>query len=151
MSTYTSRLIARLSQIVAWVEYEAQYFVEMGSIVLAFLRQPNLLCCAFYAGWFPASSLGTRCAKRLLGETGSWSFQNRIPNLEIANQPNAAWASITSGSSGTGNGTVNYTIQTNAGAQRSGTLSISGQTFSITQSGVQAQPDIRTSPTTLKF
>ncbi len=46
---------------------------------------------------------------------------------------NVGWVSITGGSSGTGNGTVNYSVQTNAGAARSGTLTVAGQTFTINQ------------------
>ncbi len=40
---------------------------------------------------------------------------------------------ITSGASGTGNGTVNYSIAANTGVQRVGTMTISGQTFTVTQ------------------
>jgi all-beta uncharacterized protein/BACON domain-containing protein len=43
------------------------------------------------------------------------------------------WVSITAGASGSGNGTVQYTIQPNAGATRTGTLTIAGQSFTITQ------------------
>ena len=47
---------------------------------------------------------------------------------------NASWLSIT-GYSGTGSGAVNYTVAANrTGAARSGTLTISGQTFTVTQS-----------------
>ncbi|MEW6126585.1 MAG: BACON domain-containing carbohydrate-binding protein [Acidobacteriota bacterium] len=46
---------------------------------------------------------------------------------------NAAWITITSGSSGTGSGTVNYSVTANSGAQRSGTMTIAGQTFTVTQ------------------
>ncbi len=46
---------------------------------------------------------------------------------------NAAWLTLTSGSSGSGNGTVNYTVAANAGPQRSGTLTVAGQTFTVNQ------------------
>jgi hypothetical protein len=43
---------------------------------------------------------------------------------------------ITSGSSGTGNGTVNYSVAANGtGAARQGTMTIAGQTFTVNQSG----------------
>ncbi len=45
----------------------------------------------------------------------------------------AAWITITSGSSGSGNGTVNYTVAQNTGAARTGTMTIAGQTFTVTQ------------------
>lgn len=53
---------------------------------------------------------------------------------------NASWITITSGSSGTGNGTVGFTVSANTGAQRTGTLTIAGQTFTVVQDGVTAPP-----------
>ncbi|MCK9362911.1 MAG: hypothetical protein M0P74_04860 [Syntrophales bacterium] len=49
---------------------------------------------------------------------------------------NASWIHITSGSSGTGDGTVSYTVDANAGAARTGTITIGGQTFTVMQTGV---------------
>ncbi len=47
-----------------------------------------------------------------------------------------SWITITSGSTGTGNGTVNYTVAANAGtSQRTGTITVNGQVHTITQSG----------------
>jgi hypothetical protein len=46
---------------------------------------------------------------------------------------NAAWITVTSGSSGTGSGTVNYSVAANTGAARSGTITIAGQTFTVNQ------------------
>ena len=47
-----------------------------------------------------------------------------------------AWVTITSGASGNGNGTLNYSIATNSTAVgRSGTIIIGGQTFTIDQYG----------------
>lgn len=49
---------------------------------------------------------------------------------------NANWITITSGSAGTGNGTVTYSVAANtSGSTRTGTLSIGGQTLTVTQSG----------------
>jgi uncharacterized protein (TIGR03437 family) len=48
---------------------------------------------------------------------------------------NAAWVTITSGASGSGGGTVSYSVTANTGtAARTGTLTIAGQTFTVTQS-----------------
>jgi hypothetical protein len=46
---------------------------------------------------------------------------------------NAAFLTITSGASGSGNGTTTYTIAANTGPQRTGTLTVAGQTFTLTQ------------------
>lgn len=48
---------------------------------------------------------------------------------------NAAWITITSGSGGSGNGTVNYSVAANAGSARTGTMTIAGQTFTVNQDG----------------
>ena len=47
----------------------------------------------------------------------------------------ASWITITSGGSGTGPGNIQYTIANNTGAQRTGTVTVAGQTYLITQSG----------------
>jgi hypothetical protein len=47
---------------------------------------------------------------------------------------NNAWITVTDGASGTGNGTVTYSITANTtGAIRTGTITIGGQTFTVTQ------------------
>jgi M6 family metalloprotease-like protein len=47
---------------------------------------------------------------------------------------NASWTTITSGSSGTGSGTVNYSVASTTSA-RTGTMTIAGQTFTVSQEG----------------
>ena len=46
---------------------------------------------------------------------------------------NAAWLTITSGASGSGNGTVAYSAAATTGGPRSAALIIAGQTFTVTQ------------------
>ena len=47
------------------------------------------------------------------------------------------WITVTTGGSGTGNGTVAYTAAANtATSPRTGTLTIAGQTLTVTQSGI---------------
>lgn len=48
----------------------------------------------------------------------------------------ASWITITFGGSGSGNGNVIFQVAANAGAERSGTITIVGQTFTITQAGI---------------
>jgi hypothetical protein len=47
----------------------------------------------------------------------------------------ASWITINSGNSGSGNGTVTYSVSANTGAARTGTISIAGQTFTVNQAG----------------
>ena len=51
----------------------------------------------------------------------------------VSNTTNPTWLTITSGASGSGNGSVTFTVAANTGAQRMGTLTIAGQTFTVTQ------------------
>ncbi len=46
---------------------------------------------------------------------------------------NAAWLTITSGASGSGNGSVGYSVAANTDAARTGTMTIAGQTFTVNQ------------------
>jgi Putative binding domain, N-terminal/Viral BACON domain len=58
---------------------------------------------------------------------------------------NASWISITSGGNGSGNGTVNYSVAANTTTtSRNGTLTIAGQTVTITQApGLAAPSNVR--------
>lgn len=56
---------------------------------------------------------------------------------------NAGFITITSGSSGAGNGTVNFSVAANASQNaRTGTLTIGAQTFTVTQSGENPLPTL---------
>ena len=46
---------------------------------------------------------------------------------------NASWITVSSGASGSGNGTVNLTIASTSGPGRSGTVTIAGRTFTVNQ------------------
>jgi hypothetical protein len=61
---------------------------------------------------------------------------------------NASWLTITSGASGTGDGTVSVTVASNSGPQRTGTVTIAGQTFMVTQSQASGGCTYSVSPTT---
>jgi len=71
------------------------------------------------------------------GGTGSVSVATQSGCAWTASA-GTSWMSITSGSSGTGNGTVAYSIVANAGtSSRSGALTIAGLPFNVTEAGVQ--------------
>jgi sugar lactone lactonase YvrE len=48
---------------------------------------------------------------------------------------NDSWIAITGSASGAGPGSISYSLQPNTGATRTGTLTVAGQTFTITQEG----------------
>jgi hypothetical protein len=58
-----------------------------------------------------------------------------------------AWISV-SGGSGTGSGTVTVTVQANTGAARSDTLTIAGQSFTVSQAAAPCSYTV--APTTLQ-
>jgi hypothetical protein len=49
---------------------------------------------------------------------------------------NAGWLTVASGSAGTGNGRVTYRFALNLGPRRTGTLTIGGLTFTVTQASI---------------
>jgi hypothetical protein len=49
---------------------------------------------------------------------------------------NASWITITSGASGTGDGRASYLVLANVGGSRTGTLTVAGQTFTVTQAAL---------------
>jgi len=49
--------------------------------------------------------------------------------------PSAGWIHISSGASGSGNGTVGFSVDANAASARSGTITVQDQTFTINQAG----------------
>ena len=49
---------------------------------------------------------------------------------------NASWITITSGASGTGNGRVGYLVLPNVGGSRTGTLTVAGETFTVSQAAL---------------
>ena len=62
---------------------------------------------------------------------------------------NAPWISVTSGASGNGPGSVQFTAGPNSGGARNGTITAAGQTFTVTQdSGCSAvvTPDVLAAP-----
>lgn len=62
---------------------------------------------------------------------------------------NVSWLVITSNSSGVGSGTVNYSVNANPStSSRTGTLTVAGQTFTVTQSGAPQYASSTTSPST---
>ena len=64
---------------------------------------------------------------------------------------NAAWITITSGATGSGNGTVGFTVASNSSASRTGTMTIAGLTFTVTQSAGGGGCTYSISPTSKVF
>ena len=64
---------------------------------------------------------------------------------------NDAWITVTGGASGTGNGTVNYSVAANtATSQRAGTVTIAGETFTVTQRAAFTDDPLTAESTSIK-
>ena len=63
--------------------------------------------------------------------------------------PSANWITISSGASGSGSGSVAYTVAANTGVARSASIAVAGQTFSITQAAVTANAPLSFATTSL--
>jgi hypothetical protein len=82
------------------------------------------------------------------GGTGSVSVTTD-PNCSWTATSNASWVTITGGASGTGNGTVSYSVAANTSVARSGTLTIAGQTFTVNQAALNCSYSISPSSTSI--
>lgn len=82
----------------------------------------------------------TSCSYSISPATQSVSAAGSSNSFSISAPAGCAWTAlsnaswITTSSSGSGNGTVNYSIAANTGIARSGTISVGGQLFTVSQS-----------------
>ncbi len=79
------------------------------------------------------------------GGTGSFHVSTSSTSCEWNAEASATWVTITSESSGIGHGTVTYTVSPNTGASRTATITIAGQTHTVSQEPAACKYDI--SPT----
>jgi hypothetical protein len=108
----------------------------------------------FLMGWFPSG--GSSCTYTLSPQSYGYSSAASTGNIAVTCSSsnctwtaasNYSWLTITSGSSGTGSGTVAYSVAANNSAARTGTISIAGQTATVTQASTPTPtpptPDIK--------
>jgi hypothetical protein len=62
------------------------------------------------------------------------------PGCPWSASSSVSWITITSGASGSGNGSVGFTVAANSGASRTGTLTIAGRSFAVTQAAASSPP-----------
>ncbi|MBF0558167.1 MAG: BACON domain-containing protein [Nitrospirae bacterium] len=93
---------------------------------------------------FAVGSKSTSCSYSLGSSSQTISYSGGAGNVSVTASSsactwtaasNASWITITSGSSGTGSGTVSYSVSANtSGSSRTGTITAAGQTYTITES-----------------
>ncbi len=88
---------------------------------------------------------GTNCTFSITSKSANFSAAGGSCIVGVTASNGCAWTAtsndpsfitINSGSSGSGSGTVGYTVAANPGTARSGTMTIGGQTFTVDQTGV---------------
>jgi Putative binding domain, N-terminal/Viral BACON domain len=86
-----------------------------------------------------------------LGGTGSTAVTTQS-GCQWSASSNASWITVTSGGSGTGNGSVGFSVGVNLGAGRNGTITIAGQSFTVNQTAALPQTcTYSVSPTNVKM
>ena len=100
--------------------------VSGGSSALTVTISPDCSYSLSSAGNTLGSGAGTGSVNVTAGAGCAWTASTNSGSWD--------WIGISSGASGTGNGTVNYfVLANNTGSTRTGTITIAGQTFTITQ------------------
>ncbi|HKY41846.1 MAG TPA: PQQ-binding-like beta-propeller repeat protein [Pyrinomonadaceae bacterium] len=90
---------------------------------------------SFLEGTACVTSLGPT-SQNFTNSGGSGSFNVTAPGgCNWTAVPSDSFITITSGSNGGGNGTVSFSVASNGGPQRTATIVVGGQVFSITQGG----------------
>ena len=91
------------------------------------------------------------CSFNISPTSASWPASPSTGSVAVTTTAGCAWTAtspvtwitVTGGASGTGNGTVNYSVAANTGtASRNATLSIAGRAFTVTQAGVVCTPSL---------
>jgi len=85
---------------------------------------------------------GTPCTYSLSASSQSFTSTAGTGSVNVITTSACAWTAvsnanfitITSGASGTGNGTVSYSVSANNGVARTGTLTVAGKTYTVNQS-----------------
>lgn len=89
----------------------------------------------------PQPPTSTPCTFAISSTSLTLSADSRVGSVAVSTQSgcawtavsSAAWITVTSGSSGTGNGSVAFAVSANTGPTRTGSLTIAGRVFAITQ------------------
>ena len=107
---------------------------------------------------FTITQTGVTCTYSIAPTTAAYTYVGGSGSVTITSavgcawnsSSDSAWLTVTSGSSGTGNGTLGYTVAaTTSPASRTGRLTIAGRLLSVTQTGAPCTFTI--SPTSALF
>ena len=129
-----------------WKDYSGAIFYPLVySLAISNEDSPLLLAGSYGAGLYgtrPPSTVPTCSEVSILPSGSSYAASGGTGSITVTVEAGCpwtatsgvSWVTITSGASGSGSGAVAYAVASNTGANRSGTLSIGGKTFTVTQS-----------------
>lgn len=113
------------------VERTASIFVQQaaGTANLSVTQDPSASGCNYslssYSASVAVSGVSDRFSVTTTGSGCTWTATSSDSN----------WLHVTSGSSGSGNGAVSYTVDANTGPARTATIKVADQTFTVNESG----------------
>jgi len=113
------------------VSFDAPTGPSLGN--LNFLTFATVAPCTF-------SLVPTSQAVNAIGGSSSVAVSASVSTCAWTAISNVSWIAVVSGASGIGNGVSGYLVAANTGAQRSGTLTIGGQTFTVDQAAYVPPP-----------
>ncbi len=120
---------------------------EGGYFRIAYSELESVVEFGFYTISYQIAGGG--CFYNVSPGSESYTSYTGAGNISVASQAlcdwnaasNDSWITLSSGPSGAGTGTVAYTLAPNTGLPRTGTISVAGQTFLVTQGGPGATSD----------
>ena len=99
------------------------------------IRMTQVSAC-FFTLSTPTLSIGPR------GGTGSLAITATNSSCPYSVSPSSSYVTITNGNTGTGSGTIAFSVTANTGAARTATVSLAGQSFTITQPASSPQYNV---------
>ena len=99
------------------------------------IRMTQVSAC-FFTLSTPTLSIGPK------GGTGSLAITATNSSCPYSVSPSSSYVTITNGNTGTGSGTIAFSVTANTGAARTATVSLAGQSFTITQPASSPQYNV---------
>lgn len=135
---------------VPWTSYVTYLSAGSHTLKWQYVKDPDMSS-GSDAAWIDALTYadgGTSCTYTISPTSANIIAAGGTGTVNVTSQSGCSWTAVsisswitvTSGSSGSATGSVGYSVASNTTAQRSGTITIAGQTFTITQDAGNGQP-----------
>jgi photosystem II stability/assembly factor-like uncharacterized protein len=117
-----------------------------------FWMNDTLVAATYGRGMFSINITGGGCTYSLSSTSQNFSSAGGSGSFTVTTSASCAWSAvssvswITTSSSGSGNGTINYTVASNPGSARTGTITVGGQTFTVSQGAPSGCPAAAITP-----